>query len=650
MVSVRWVRLEQPVSNQDAFPDSLWNGFGYFRLKFKVDSTFSHKEAFLRFSSSENTSAEIYLNDKSVLKIGNPSRDRESEEIVARYAGIGQPVNLIPGASYVLVVKKSYHRHSLYRTLTFRRFSKPYSFSLTLASPDYVQTYTDIQKVSILINGISLSVIFLLSVLYLILYIKVKDQKENLWLVLLMVSIGGLALNWFLYQFTIHSFWVGLGLDIVFQVVLGSLAFTLVPLVTHKLLKVQAHVFWKAYVIVGTVLLYFAPDNNDFYFFLIVFTSLAGGLSAIYKAYIQGVSDTIIPAVSILGVPVVLILAFIFDYFGFLGMYFVPVLTLLLYNTLPIGLSIYQGKKFLRLNTEMEDLVTERTNQLEIANKKLEESLSDLKSTQAQLIQSEKMASLGELTAGIAHEIQNPLNFVNNFSEVSEELVDEMNEELEKGDIEEAKFIGKDLKENLSKINHHGKRADAIVKGMLEHSRTNKGEKAPTDLNALADEFVRLSYHGLRAKDKEFNAVPIDIGIKLELDPDLPKVNVVASDIGRVILNLVNNAFYACAERSRITVNEKAKSDPQDYKPEVIVNSKQTEKGIEISIQDNGSGIPDSIIEKIFQPFFTTKPTGSGTGLGLSLSYDIVKAHGGELRVWSEEGKGTKFTLHIPIS
>ncbi|MDG1277816.1 MAG: ATP-binding protein [Algoriphagus sp.] len=286
--------------------------------------------------------------------------------------------------------------------------------------------------------------------------------------------------------------------------------------------------------------------------------------------------------------------------------------------------------------------------------KQVEEAYHQLKSTQAQLIQSEKMASLGELTAGIADEIQNPLNFVNNFSEVSGELIDEMNEEIEKGDFEEVKFIASDLKENLSKINHHGKRADAIVKGMLEHSRANKGEKAPTDLNTLADEFVRLSYHGLRAKDKSFNA-----DFNLELDPNLPKVNVVSSDIGRVILNLVNNAFYA--------VNDKAKSTPQPsrnigtgseggetYKPLVtikttVLKSPSGDLGVEISVQDNGSGIPEHIKEKIFQPFFTTKPTGSGTGLGLSLSYDIVKVHGGELRVDSKEGEGTEFMIYFPL-
>lgn len=266
-----------------------------------------------------------------------------------------------------------------------------------------------------------------------------------------------------------------------------------------------------------------------------------------------------------------------------------------------------------------------------------ESAYDKLISTQAQLIQSEKMASLGELTAGIAHEIQNPLNFVNNFSELSAELVDDMNEELENGDLDEAKAIGKDLKSNLFKINSHGKRADAIVKGMLEHSRINKGEKAPTDLNGLVDEFVRLSYHGLRAKNKSFNS-----DFKLDLDPQLKKANVVASDIGRVILNLVNNAFYA--------VDEKVKSGSdshrdEGYKPAVFISTKKIENRVEISIKDNGNGIPDSYIGKIFQPFFTTKPTGSGTGLGLSLSYDIAKAHGGDLKVKSTIGEGTEMTL-----
>ncbi|WP_167616826.1 ATP-binding protein [Maribellus sediminis] len=271
---------------------------------------------------------------------------------------------------------------------------------------------------------------------------------------------------------------------------------------------------------------------------------------------------------------------------------------------------------------------------LEAAKNQIEKTLTELKATQAQLIQSEKMASLGALTAGIAHEIQNPLNFVNNFSEVSNELIDEMKEELAKGDLEEAIEIAGDIKQNLDKINHHGKRAESIVKGMLLHSRGSSGKAEPTDLNALVDEYLRLSYHGFRAKDKSFNA-----DFRLEADESLPKIEVVPQDIGRVFLNLLNNAFYA--------VDQRAKEKPAGYKPMVSISTARENGLAVIRVKDNGPGIPDSIKEKIFQPFFTTKPTGQGTGLGLSLSYDIVKAHGGELNVESKEGEGTEFIIKL---
>jgi two-component system, NtrC family, sensor kinase len=270
------------------------------------------------------------------------------------------------------------------------------------------------------------------------------------------------------------------------------------------------------------------------------------------------------------------------------------------------------------------------------ANKVLEKTLSDLKSTQSQLIQSEKMASLGELTAGIAHEIQNPLNFVNNFSEVSTELVDEMNEEIDKGNLEDAKEIASDLKQNLEKINHHGKRAGDIVKGMLQHSRTSSGQKELTDINALADEYLRLAYHGLRAKDKSFNTT-----LKTNYDESIGKVSVIPQDIGRVVLNLITNAFYV--------VNEKKISGVENYEPTVSVSTKKTGDKVEIKVADNGNGIPKKVLDKIFQPFFTTKPTGQGTGLGLSLSYDIVKAHGGELKVETKEGEGSEFVIQLPF-
>jgi signal transduction histidine kinase len=277
----------------------------------------------------------------------------------------------------------------------------------------------------------------------------------------------------------------------------------------------------------------------------------------------------------------------------------------------------------------------ELKKQVSIRTEELNKSLNDLKATQQQLIQSEKMASLGELTAGIAHEIQNPLNFVNNFSEVNEELIKELKNEAAKGNLEEVKAIANDIEFNSEKISHHGKRADAIVKGMLQHSRSSSGQKELTDINALANEYLRLAYHGLRAKDKSFNAT-----IKTDLDETIGKLNIVPQEIGRVILNLITNAFY--------TVSEKKKQAGDHYEPTVTVNTKKMNDAIEVTVKDNGNGIPSKVLDKIFQPFFTTKPTGQGTGLGLSLSYDIVKAHGGELKVETKEGEGSEFVIHLP--
>jgi len=273
------------------------------------------------------------------------------------------------------------------------------------------------------------------------------------------------------------------------------------------------------------------------------------------------------------------------------------------------------------------------------AKLKIESAYAELKNTQTQLIQQEKMASLGELTAGIAHEIQNPLNFVNNFSEVNKELIEELKIKNEKLKIEDEGIneLLKDIKDNEEKINHHGKRADAIVKGMLQHSRSSSGVKEPTDINALADEYLRLAYHGLRAKDKSFNAIT-----RTEFDNTIGKIDVMPQEIGRVILNLINNAFYAVAE--------KKKTAGDGYEPTVIVSTKKEKDKIEVKVKDNGDGIPKNIVDKIFQPFFTTKPTGQGTGLGLSLAYDIIKAHGSEIKVETKESEGSEFTIQLPIT
>lgn len=288
------------------------------------------------------------------------------------------------------------------------------------------------------------------------------------------------------------------------------------------------------------------------------------------------------------------------------------------------------------LEETIEELEQKR-KAIEETNAALTKSLEELKAAQQQLIQSEKMASLGELTAGIAHEIQNPLNFVNNFSDVSKELLEEMKEELDRGDTEEAKSIAADVIQNLEKILHHGKRAGDIVKGMLQHSRSSSGVKESTDINALADEYLRLAYHGLRAKDKSFNAAT-----KTDYDDSIGLLKIIPQDIGRVILNLITNAFYA--------VTEKKKLFPEGYEPLVSVSTSRQNSSIEIRIKDNGTGIPFKVVDKIFQPFFTTKPTGQGTGLGLSLSYDIVKAHGGELKVETKENEGSEFIISLPVN
>jgi signal transduction histidine kinase len=307
--------------------------------------------------------------------------------------------------------------------------------------------------------------------------------------------------------------------------------------------------------------------------------------------------------------------------------------------------------------------------EIKAAKKKAEDTLTELQLAQAQLIQAEKMASLGELTAGIAHEIQNPLNFVNNFSEINTELIEDLKAGLATGNWQLATEIADDIKENEQKIIHHGKRADAIVKGMLQHSRASSGQKEPTDINALCDEYLRLSYHGMRAKEKNFNAT-----LQTDFDNSIGKINVMPQDIGRVLLNLFNNAFYAVMERQKLE-GESLPGVQTGYKAVITVSTKLISplpgglRGAEIRVRDNGPGIPPNIVDKIFQPFFTTKPTGQGTGLGLSLSYDIIKAHSGEMKVETpsdrviraglsaesaaqpgKEGQGTEFIIRIPIA
>lgn len=322
-----------------------------------------------------------------------------------------------------------------------------------------------------------------------------------------------------------------------------------------------------------------------------------------------------------------------------LDLHFIPFAQGMLYigNTAPLTPDEIELVKLLADAFSIAYARYEDFKNLEDAKNKMEVTLNELKETQTQLIHAEKMASLGELTAGIAHEIQNPLNFVNNFSEVTKELLEDLTIELGKGNGSHTDELSEDIRRNLDKILYHGKRADAIVKGMLQHSRTSSGTKEPTDLNVLAEEYLRLSYHGLRAKDKSFNAE-----FKADLDSTLPKIEVIQQEIGRVLLNLINNAFYAVTEKKNMLVEDK------NYKPTVIISTRNTGGKAELRVDDNGNGIPAEVLDKIFQPFFTTKPAGQGTGLGLSLSYDIItKVHGGKLLVETKEGEGSVFIIQL---
>ena len=288
--------------------------------------------------------------------------------------------------------------------------------------------------------------------------------------------------------------------------------------------------------------------------------------------------------------------------------------------------------------SQLELMVAERTAELTQQKEELQHALSELKNTQSQLVHSEKMASLGELTAGIAHEIQNPLNFVNNFAEVNMELLDELKQESSQGKAEQVNALVSDIRHNLEKIHYHGRRADAIVKGMLQHSRTSTGQKEEVQINTLVEEYMGLSYHGMRAKDKGFN-----VALKYQLDPQAGAVKIIPQDIGRVLLNVFNNAFYA--------VKEKKQEHISGFEPTVTISTKRLRYEVEIRVKDNGNGIPEKILDKIFQPFFTTKPTGQGTGLGLSLSYDIItKGHGGKMFINNKEGEYAEFVILLPIS
>ncbi|MFD2202662.1 ATP-binding protein [Shivajiella indica] len=672
-----WESLNPTPDVRDVKP--LWDaGRGWLRIKLKLDSALALQSIVMQVQQS--TATEFYLDGQLIHRAGhigeNPS------DVKARRIFPHQLLNLPlkPGQVHTLAVRIAAQKRMLYATwtswfttaLTVRVFDA-YQGSLYVKSNDN-------SKSEMFRNGIY----FILFLLHLALFLSNRTKKSNLYFSALMFLFflnGILNLTWsdsvqlqfLLFYPTIASIFFGyvfyfLAIQKILEIKNNKRVFIFF-FITGLIIISSQYFYHYGYLLI--ILPYLLLNFEFLRICAIALKKRKRGAALIFGAAIVGLLFFIL---FILAVARVIPPG---DYFRWGHIYYFFALVYL-----PITISIYLAMEFgflgkalskkLRevkfLSEKNQKQAEEKRKLLESQNETLEQkvvertaalnkSLEDLKSTQAQLIQSEKMASLGELTAGIAHEIQNPLNFVNNFSEVSVELVDEIRDsrlktqdtrpKTEADEMEDE--ILEDIKQNLEKIQHHGKRADAIVKGMLAHSRKSTGEKVPTDINDLADEYVRLAYHGMRAKDKSFNA-----GFQTDFDPNLPKVNVVPQDIGRVLLNIINNAFQACLQKDLPSPDSYRgvsddKRNLEGLHPLVTVSTKNLGDKVEISVKDNGPGIPDSIKDKIFQPFFTTKPTGQGTGLGLSLSYDIVKAHGGQIKVDSHLGEGTEFILILPI-
>ena len=645
-----WTKLK-PVELSAKMTDENKRLEGWLRFRFKLSAEFDNIALGLRYSGW--AAAELYVDGKLIQSFGMIGTDAASFHEYNPSNKMPVPVNMQPRVEHEISIRFADYTNPFSSGEIKSATSGLYQF-IRLTGPEYKTRFAKHIREWPVYATFWISICTVLTLLFWLLAF-LNRQEKNL---TLFAVCATLFLIMFYFKVLSEDGVIGFK-----EYIISFAAFNLFSTFSSCLTLIIVATVFKDKVagwLKGVIAL----------LFLLGFVNLfaKGALAAlgtlipvfIYLWYIISSRKTLKGAQWAIVIGLLLFSFMVFLYIAMISKYktdFIPYNMLIascLILSFPLSLLVYIALRFKEIVTEVRQnaeqvmkLSEEKKEQALKQQKILEEevarqtielrtSLENLKSTQSQLIQSEKMASLGELTAGIAHEIQNPLNFVNNFSEVSNELIDEMNDELNKGDIEEAKAISSDIKQNLEKINHHGKRADAIVKGMLQHSRSSSGVKEPTDINALCDEYLHLSYHGLRAKDKSFNAT-----MKTDFDPSIGNINIIPQDMGRVILNLITNAFYA--------VDEKKKSGIENYEPTVSVSTKKINGKVEINVADNGSGIPQKVLDKIFQPFFTTKPTGQGTGLGLSLSYDIVKAHSGELKVETKEGDGAAFIINLYV-
>jgi two-component system NtrC family sensor kinase len=629
---------------------------GWFRLKIKIGNTLTNGRFGLK--SSWWAAEDIYVDGQLITRYGNTGLNGKAfhESGIFGHVAIPIPINFKEGTEHTISV------HFVDYIVPFppHRLKSEDAYSLgmiSITSEGYNSNFLKNTRQDMVANTIWLSVCAVLCLLFWLLYLQNPSEKN-----LKIIAVGStfLTLNILMPQLSGM-----IGLPYSYWLVFTWASSLCTYLTLAFILLIQVSVFGrritkalKIFLVIGFiffVIVNYLPENIASIVGLV--PVVAAAVLAMYYITSSWKSLKGPQWAIVVGLMVSLLSACIYVCIvTFIGVSdSATTICITGYSlSFPLSLLVYVSMRFKQIITEvrvnaaqvvqlseekeLEALNRQKVLQEEVKRQtaKIRTTLDNLKSAQTQLIQAEKMASLGELTAGIAHEIQNPLNFVNNFSEVNAELIDEMQQEIDKGDYDEVKAIAGDIKENQIKISEHGKRADFIVKGMLQHSRTSTGERQLTNINVLADEFLKLSYHGLRAKDKSFNAELVT-----HFDENLPKINIIQQDIGRVLLNLFNNAFYA--------VNEKAIVAGSGYKPTVTVSTYIAGAFVLITVRDNGAGIPQKILDKIYQPFFTTKPTGQGTGLGLSLSYDIVKAASGDINVETQENIFTQFNVQLPL-
>jgi len=665
-----WKNAPVLYKNITHFPDLQEAQIGWFRKSIKVDFSLTQKTLYLNIE--QMGASEIYLDGKLLHKIGVVSTNPAVERTKV-YAEL-LPINLTDTLPHLIAVRYSFTKGNFYLPGTGQETFRISLHDVGRWGASFTHKNREISRILAFCAGI----FFIFSLLHFLFYSTNRQQKVSLSLGYTLLFIG-IA---FSTDFIEDHINVISALQINELTTLVTLYFGLMCINISLYLYLDQPFKYFFYLQVGLMVVSLVSaifnislpfEIQTWPFFLLLFVDF---IRVSILAGRRRHPNAKVPINTLIAMAICIVVFFVVSIlFGMLmynikeleesADYFVVllgVLALIFILSIPVGLSLSLVKEYTRTHrsllkkiTEIEELsarnlAQEQEKQQILSNQnvvlekqvaertsELKKSLQSLKATQAQLVQSEKLASLGELTAGIAHEIQNPLNFVNNFADVSAELIDDMREEIKLGDNEEVLAIAGDLQQNLQKIVHHGKRASSIVKGMLEHSRTGTGERQLTDINALCDEYLRLSFHGMRAKDKSFNA-----DFEFIPDPNAPKLNVVSQDIGRVLLNLINNAFYA--------VNVARTSRPS-FAPKVTVLTEQENNQLIIQVKDNGAGMSDKVKAKIFQPFFTTKPTGQGTGLGLSLAYDIItKGHNGKIMVNSVEGEGTTFTISLPLA